>query len=104
MKRFASYRLKQLRVEIRTGDVSNTVTVATGADSQTLRLDAHRDTVSTVRAETGLPYRAHLDQPTSYVYAFSITSGTGFTPVFTGTGGADERFLGVLVRLVPMYD
>ena len=105
VKRFAPYRLKQLRVEIRTGDVPNAVTVATGADSQTLRLDAHRDTVSTVRAESGLPYRAHLDQPTSYVYAVSVTSGTGFTPsAHARRSGADERFLGVLVRLVPMYD
>ena len=84
--------------------MSNTVTLATGADSQTLRLDAHRETVSTVRAEAGLPYRAHLDQPTSYVYAVSVTSGTGFTPVFSQGSGTDERFLGVLVRLVPMYD
>jgi hypothetical protein len=38
------------------------------------------------------------------VYAFSVTSGTGFTPVFSQGMGADERFLGVLVRLVPMYD
>jgi hypothetical protein len=104
VKRFAPYRLKQLKVEIRTGDLPNVVTIATGADSQTLRVDAHRDTVSAVRAEAGLPYRAHLDQPTSYVYAVSVTSETGFTPSLTQAGVADERFLGVLVRLVPMYD
>jgi hypothetical protein len=104
VKHYAPYRLKQLRVEVRTGDRPNEVTVATGGDSQTLRLGAHRDTVTSVRAETGLPYRAHLDQPTSYVYAVSITSATGFTPSLTQAGVADERFLGVLVRLVPMYD
>ncbi len=104
VKHYAPYRLKQLRVEIRTGDVANVVTVQTGADRQTLRLDGHRNTGTTVRAEAGLPYRAHLDQPTSYVYAVSITSATGFTPSLTQTGVADERFLGVLVRLVPMYD
>ena len=99
-----SYRLKALRVEIRTGDVPNTVTIATGADRQTLRLDAHRESVTTVRAEQGLPYRAHLDQPTSYVYTVSITSETGFTPIFSQGGGVtDQRYLGVLVRLVPMY-
>jgi hypothetical protein len=103
-KRYAPYRLKQLRVEIRTGDVPNTVTIATGADRQTLHLDAHRNTVTTVRVEEGLPYRAHLDQPTSYVYTVSVTSATGFTPIFTQPGVADARFLGVLVRLVPMYD
>jgi hypothetical protein len=105
IKDWVSYRLKALRVEIRTGDVPNTVTVATGADSQTLRLDAHRDTVTTVRAEPGLPYRAHLDQATGYVYTVSITSATGFTPIFSQGGAAtDQRYLGVLVRLVPMYD
>jgi hypothetical protein len=101
---YAPYRLKQLRVEVRTGELANEVTIATGADRQTLRLGAHRDTVTTVRTEAGLPYRAHLDQPTSYVYAVSITSETGFTPSLVQPGVADERFLGVLVRLVPMYD
>ncbi len=101
---YAPYRLRQLRVEVRTGELANEVTIATGADSQTLRLGAHRDTVTTVRAEAGLPYRAHLDQATSYVYAVSISSQTGFTPSLTQPGVADERFLGVLVRLVPMYD
>jgi hypothetical protein len=101
---YTPYRLKQLRVEVRTGELANRVTIATGADSQTLRLGAHRDTVTTVRAETGLPYRAHLDQATSYVYAVSVTSATGFTPSLVQPGVSDERFLGVLVRLVPMYD
>jgi hypothetical protein len=101
---FVPYRLKQLRVEVRSGELANTVTIATGADSQTLRLDAHRDTVTTVRAEAGLPYRAHLDQATSYVYDVSISSATGFTPSLVQPGVTDERFLGVLVRLVPMYD
>jgi hypothetical protein len=104
-RRYLPYRLRQLKVEVRTGDVANVVTIATGADRQRLELGAHRDTVATVRAEAGLPYRAHLDQPTSYVYAVSITSATGFTPTFTqGAGNPDQRYLGVLVRLVPMYD
>jgi len=60
--------------------------------------------VTTVRVENGLPYRAHLDQATSYVYAVSITSATGFTPSMVQREVADERFLGVLVRLVPMYE
>jgi hypothetical protein len=101
---YLPYRLKQLRVEIRTGELANDVTIATGADRQTLRVGAHRDTVTTVRAEAGLPYRAHLDQATSYVYAVSITSATGFTPSLVQPGVTDDRFLGVLVRLVPMYD
>jgi hypothetical protein len=104
-RRYVPYQLRQLKVEVRTGDVANVVTVATGADQQRLELGAHRETVATVRAEAGLPYRAHLDQPTSYVYKVSITSETGFTPIFTqGSGTTDERYLGVLVRLVPMYD
>jgi hypothetical protein len=105
VKRFAAHQLRQLRVELRTGDVANTVTIETGADTQQLTLGPHRDTFTTVRAEQGLPYRAHLDQATSYVYTLSITSATGFTPMFTqGAGNTDQRYLGVLVRLVPMYD
>jgi len=105
VKHFVPHQLRQLRVEVRTGDVANTVTIETGADRQQLSLQAHRDTFTTVRAEQGLPYRAHLDQATSYVYNLSITSATGFTPMFTqGAGNTDQRYLGVLVRLVPMYD
>ncbi len=43
---YAPYRLKQLRVEIRTGELANDVTIATGADSQTAaagRASRHRD-------------------------------------------------------------
>jgi len=36
------------------------------------------------------------------VYFLSIESETGFVPMFE-TGGSDNRFLGVMVRLVPHY-
>ena len=104
-RRYVPYRLRQLKVEVRTGDVANVVTITTGADRQRLALGPHRDTVATVRVEAGLPYRAHLDQPTSYVYSISISSATGFIPTFTQGGAtSDERLLGALVRLVPLYD
>ena len=40
--------------------------------------------------------------PTNYVYILSIASATGFVPMFEN-GGADSRFLGVMVRLIPTY-
>ena len=48
------------------------------------------------------PNREPLD-PTNYVYALSIASQTGFIPLFE-TGGRDNRFLGVFVRMVPLYE
>jgi hypothetical protein len=51
----------------------------------------------------GLPYRPDPRFPTNYVYRLSVESETGFIPLFE-TGARDPRFLGIFVRLVPVYD
>jgi hypothetical protein len=51
----------------------------------------------------GLPYKPYPENPTNYVYALSIASQTGFIPLFE-TGGRDNRFLGIFVRMVPLYE
>ena len=50
----------------------------------------------------GIPYKYHPDFPTNYVYMVSISSSTGFVPMFE-SGASDSRFLGVMVRLIPTY-
>ena len=55
-----------------------------------------------VEMPRGVPYKYHPDYPTNYVYALSITNTTGFVPFFEN-GTPDNRFLGVMVRLVPQY-
>jgi hypothetical protein len=51
----------------------------------------------------GLPYRPDPRFPINYVYTLSIESATGFIPLFQ-SGTRDNRFLGVYVRLVPLYE
>lgn len=100
---FDSRRIRRYLIEIRSGDVWNRVTVKTGADTQTVDLPAGGSARVAILAGSGVPYRAHLDQPTSYVYTMSIVSASGFTPLFT-SGARDNRYLGAYVHLVPVYD
>jgi hypothetical protein len=51
----------------------------------------------------GLPYRPDPRFPTNFAYSLSIESRSGFVPLFQ-TGSSDSRFLGVMVRLVPLYE
>ena len=51
----------------------------------------------------GLPYKPYPENPTNYVYAISIESEAGFIPLFE-TGGRDNRFLGVYVKMTPIYE
>ena len=55
-----------------------------------------------VEMPRGVPYKYHPDYPTNYVYSLSISSSTGFVPMFE-SGLPDSRFLGVMVRLIPTY-
>ena len=50
----------------------------------------------------GMPYKYDPRFPTNYVYLVSISSSTGFVPMFEH-GAPDSRFLGVMVRLTPVY-
>ena len=50
----------------------------------------------------GMPYKYDPRFPTNYVYMVSISSSTGFVPMFEN-GANDSRFLGVMVRLIPTY-
>jgi hypothetical protein len=51
----------------------------------------------------GLPYRPDPRFPTNFVYNLSIESESGFIPLFD-TGQRDNRFLGIYVRLIPVYE
>jgi len=95
-------RLPRLEVHLETGAVANRVSVDTGADMQTVDIPAHDRRSVTVALPEGLPYKPFPELPTNYVYRLSIDSQTGFIPMFD-SGGRDARFLGVYVRLVPLY-
>jgi hypothetical protein len=100
---FESKRIRHVTVEVRSGDTGNRVIVKTDVDSSRADLPPQGSATLTLRVGNGVPYRAHPGQPTSYVYWMSITSKTGFTPIFT-SGSRDSRYLGAYVRIAPVYE
>jgi hypothetical protein len=95
--------MPRLEVQLETGAVPNRVTIAGGTSTQTIEVPAHDRRSVTVDMPRGLPYKAYPELPTNYVYFLAITSESGFIPMFT-SGGRDARFLGIFVRLVPIYE
>ncbi len=96
-------RVPRMEIMLETGPKPNRVTIRTGAVTQVVDVPANdRRTVILPMAE-GLPYKPYPENPTNYVYAISIESATGFIPLFE-TGGRDNRFLGVFVRMTPLYE
>jgi hypothetical protein len=98
-----SLRIRQLEIRLETGDVPNRVTVDAGTGAQVVEIPANDARTLTVRMPAGVPYHLDPQFPMNYVYSLAIASDTGFTPMFS-SGGRDSRYLGVFVRIVPVYD
>ncbi len=98
-----SLAIPRMEVHLETGAVANRVTVASGADTRVVEMAAGTQQSFVMDMPAGLPYRPDPRFPTNYVYNLSITSETGFIPLFQG-GSRDNRFLGIYVRLVPLYE
>jgi hypothetical protein len=96
-------RLPRLEVVLEGGALPNRVTIDTGAETAIVELPQNDSRTVTVAMPPGLPYKAFPELPTNYVYLISIRSASGFIPMFQG-GGGDSRFLGVFVRLRPIYE
>jgi hypothetical protein len=96
-------RVPRMEIALETGPKPNRVTVRTGATTQVVDVPANDRRAIVVPMGDGLPYKPYPENPTNYVYALSITSQSGFIPLFE-TGGRDNRFLGIFVRLTPLYE
>jgi hypothetical protein len=98
-----SLRIRQVEVQLETGAEPNRVTVDAGTGAHVVDMPAHDRRAVVVRMPAGVPY--HLDPQFSmnYVYGMAIESETGFIPMFW-SGGRDSRYLGVYVRIVPVYE
>jgi hypothetical protein len=98
-----SLRIGRLEVHLETGPVANRVTVATDLETRVVDMAAGSQQAFVLDMPRGLPYRPDPRFPTNYVYSLSIASQSGFIPLFE-SGANDTRFLGVMVRLVPIYE
>jgi hypothetical protein len=97
-----SLRIEKLTVILETGPRPNRVTVNAGTGPRVVEMAASSQQIFDVEMPRGVPYKYHPDYPTNYVYSVSISSSSGFVPMFEN-GSADGRFLGVMVRLIPTY-
>lgn len=93
----------RMEIRLETGIKPNRVTVRTGAVTQVVDVPANDARTIVVPMGEGLPYKPFPENPTNYVYAISIESATGFIPMFE-SGGRDTRFLGIFVKLTPLYE
>lgn len=96
-------RVPQMEIQLETGPKPSRITVRTAAGTAVVDVPANDMRSVLVAMGDGLPYKPYPANPTNYVYALSIESTTGFIPLFE-TGGRDNRFLGVHVRLLPRYE
>ena len=96
-------RVPRMEIRLETGPKANRVTVRTGAVTQAIDVPANDARTLVVPMGEGLPYKPYPENPTNYVYAISIESTSGFIPLFE-TGGRDNRFLGIFVKMKPLYE
>jgi hypothetical protein len=97
-----SLRIDTLTIILETGPKPNRVTIDTGTEKRTVDMPAGSQQSVDVAMTHGVPYKYHPDFPTNYVYMLSISSSSGFVPMFE-SGAPDSRFLGVMVRVIPHY-
>jgi hypothetical protein len=98
-----SLRIARLEVRLETGPVANRVTVRSDAETRVVEMAPSSQQSFVLEMPRGVPYRYDPQFPTNYTYDLSIESATGFIPFFQ-TGANDTRYLGVMVRLVPIYE
>ena len=97
-------RIRRLTVQISNGAVANRIRVSDGLGWQTVDLAPREDRVLEVTPRGGVPFKPSI-YPTNYVYSVSISTTAGSSPFLDAPGeSSDSRFLGAMVRLVPLYE
>ncbi|HWI20472.1 MAG TPA: hypothetical protein VNT81_22105 [Vicinamibacterales bacterium] len=97
-----SLRIEKLTAILESGPKPNRVVISTGGDRRVIDMAPSSQQTVELSMPHGMPYKNDPRYPTNYVYFVSISSSTGFVPMFEN-GSNDSRFLGVMVRLVPTY-
>lgn len=97
-----SLRIEKLTAILETGPKANRVVISTGGDRRTIDMAPSSQQTIELGMPHGMPYKYDPNLSTNYVYFVSISSSTGFVPMFEN-GVNDSRFLGVMVRLIPTY-
>jgi hypothetical protein len=94
-------RITRLAIQIES-PVPNVVTLDTGRDEQTIRLEPSAPQTVTLEMPDGVPYRPY-ETPTSYVYVIAIETSNGFVPFLQTPPSSDNRYLGARVLVRPEF-
>ncbi|HEX6162420.1 MAG TPA: hypothetical protein VFZ31_03575 [Vicinamibacterales bacterium] len=97
-----SLMITKLTAILETGPKPNRVVISTGGERRIVDMAPSSQQTIELAMPHGMPYKYDPRFPTNYVYMVSISSSTGFVPMFEN-GTNDSRFLGVMVRLIPTY-
>jgi len=97
-----SLHIQKLTAILETGPRPNRVVINTGGERRIVDLAPSSQQTIELAMPHGMPYKYDPRFPTNYIYMVSISSSTGFVPMFEN-GANDSRFLGVMVRLIPTY-
>ena len=102
VKTTTSLHITKLTAVLQTGPKPNRVVINTGGDRRVVDVPASSQQTVELAMPHGMPYKYDPRYPTNYIYIVSISSSTGFVPMFEN-GANDSRFLGVMVTLIPTY-
>jgi hypothetical protein len=101
--RTAPLRVRRLDIEITNGPVPNRVTVSSGFRRTSVDLAPGEVQNIEMAPGAGVPYRPSR-YPTNYIYTLTLSTAEGVVPFLEAPGeNSDSRFLGVRVRIVPVY-
>jgi hypothetical protein len=89
--------IRRAIVTLTAGPVATDVRVTIGGRSQETHLAPGATQEVAFSMPPGLPYEKEVQ---ALVWAASVSSSTGFTPIFFDAGSTDSRYLGVRVRPV----
>ena len=98
----SSLRVRRLTLEVINGLAPNHVVISSGFRRVVLDLAAGEVRSVDFKPGGGVPYKPAL-YPTNYIYSFSVTTSAGFVPFLEEAGATDSRYLGVKVRVRPVY-
>ena len=97
-----SLHIDKLTAILETGPKPNRIVISTGGERRIIDMAPSAQQTVELAMPRGVPYKYDPRFPTNYVYFVTISSSSGFVPMFEN-GAPDSRFLGVMVRLIPTY-
>jgi hypothetical protein len=95
-------RVRTWSIEVTNGSAPNHVTIRSGWRRGSVDLAPGEVRVIEIAAGAGVPYKP-ARFPTNYVYSLSFETSDGFVPFLDDTTSSDNRYLGAIVRLTPIY-